>query len=118
MGSGGTKAAVLTGLAVGGAVFTGGASLGLAAGVGAATAIGSGALANSVPKAVGLPAISDIPAEIGSAADKSALSSAQEIIKKRRTGAVGVLERRGGKSGKTFSGLLKQSETRGGLLVG
>lgn len=61
-----------------------------------------------------LPPVSDIPPPI----DTTTVTAAQEIIKKRRVGAIGVLERRGGKSGKSFAGLLQQTQTRGGLLVG
>lgn len=116
---GGIVAPILTGVGVGAAVFTGGASLAVAAGIGAATAgVAAASGAGSISKAPGLPPVADIPPVIGSPADQAAISSAQDIVKKRRSGAVGVLEKRGGKSGSAFSGLLKQTETRGGLLIG
>ncbi len=118
-GGGGVVAPILTGIAVGAAVFTGGASLAVAAGAGAVTAGAAAASGvGSVPEAPGLPPVADIPPVIGSPADQAAISGAQEIVKKRRAGAIGVLERRGGRSGASFSGQLKQTETRGGLLVG
>ena len=107
-GSTGKKlATVLTGPI--GATITGGSGFGI--GEGLKSVIGQ---KTSKQPSIDLPAVADVPPPI----DATSITSAQEIVKKRRKGAIGVLERRGGIKGKSLSGLLKQSETRGGLLVG